>query len=91
MLGTATMMAPAALTSPVNAKVRTARLEWLIIILFILIFFGAKRLPEIAKGLGKGIREFKGALSGITDEIEKAGQTPVEPKAEDKEADTKED
>lgn len=58
--------------------------EWLIIILFILIFFGAKRLPEMAKGLGKGIREFKGALSGITDEIEKAGNAPAEPKTEEK-------
>ena len=57
--------------------------EWLIIILFILIFFGAKRLPEMAKGLGKGIREFRGALSGITDEIEKAGQQPAEKKPEE--------
>ena len=65
--------------------------EWLIIILFILIFFGAKRLPEMAKGLGKGIREFKGALSGITDEIEKAGNTPSEPKAEEKTEEKKED
>ena len=54
--------------------------EWLIIILFILVFFGAKRVPEMAKGLGKGIREFKGALSGVTDEIEKAGKTPPENK-----------
>jgi sec-independent protein translocase protein TatA len=59
--------------------------EWLIIILFILIFFGAKRLPEMAKGLGKGIREFKGALSGITDEIEAAGKTPPETKKEEPE------
>jgi sec-independent protein translocase protein TatA len=65
--------------------------EWLIIILFILIFFGAKRLPEMAKGLGKGIREFKGALSGITDEIEKAGNAPAEPKAEEKTEAKKED
>ncbi len=64
--------------------------EWLIIILFILIFFGAKRLPEMAKGLGKGIREFKGALSGITDEIEKAGNTPAEPKSEEKTEEKKE-
>ena len=62
--------------------------EWLIIILFILIFFGAKRLPEMAKGLGKGIREFKGALSGITDEIEKAGNAPAEPES-DKEPEAK--
>lgn len=65
--------------------------EWLIVMLFILIFFGAKRLPEMAKGLGKGIREFKGALSGITDEIEKAGDAPAEPKAEEKTADKKEE
>ena len=38
---------------------------------------------------GKGIREFKGALSGITDEIEKAGKTPEEPKAEEKEEEKK--
>ncbi len=47
--------------------------EWLIILLFVLIFFGAKRLPEIARGLGKGIREFKNAIGGISDEIQKAG------------------
>ncbi len=65
--------------------------EWLIIILFLLIFFGAKRLPEMAKGLGKGIREFKGALSGLTDEIEKAGNKPEEPKSEEKPEEKKED
>ncbi|NQV15443.1 twin-arginine translocase TatA/TatE family subunit [bacterium] len=65
--------------------------EWLIIILFLLIFFGAKRLPEMAKGLGKGIREFKGALSGITDEIEKAGKTPKEPEADTESEDSKQD
>lgn len=61
--------------------------EWLIILMFVLLVFGAKRLPEMAKGLGKGIREFKGALSGITDEIEKAGDKPAEPKAEEKKED----
>ena len=66
--------------------------EWLIIILFILIFFGAKRLPEMARGLGKGIREFRGALSGITDEIEKAGQQKPEEKPEEpKEEESKQD
>jgi Sec-independent protein translocase protein TatA len=45
----------------------------------------------MAKGLGKGIREFKGALSGITDEIEKAGNTPAEPKTEEKPSEKKED
>ena len=44
--------------------------EILLIILFLLIFFGAKKIPELAKGLGKGIREFKDATKEIKDEIE---------------------
>lgn len=42
--------------------------EWLVILLIILLLFGAKRLPEIAKSLGKGIREFKKALKGEDDD-----------------------
>ncbi len=41
-------------------------LEIIIIFLVILLIFGAKRIPEIARGLGKGIREFKSATSEIT-------------------------
>ena len=44
--------------------------EWLIIVLFVIIFFGAKKIPELARGLGKGIREFKDATKGVKDEIE---------------------
>ena len=44
--------------------------ELLIIILFVIIFFGAKKIPELARGLGKGIREFKDATKGVKDEIE---------------------
>ena len=47
--------------------------ELLIIMLFVLIFFGAKKIPEIAKGMGKGIREFKDATKEIKDEIKDAG------------------
>jgi TatA/E family protein of Tat protein translocase len=43
--------------------------ELLIIFLFILIFFGGKRIPEIAKNLGKGIREFRKATHGVQDEL----------------------
>jgi len=43
--------------------------EMLIIALFIIIFFGAKKIPEIARGMGKGIREFKDATKEIKDEI----------------------
>lgn len=44
--------------------------EWLLIIIFVVIFFGAKRIPELARGLGKGIREFKDATKGVQDEID---------------------
>ncbi len=54
--------------------------ELLIIMLFILIFFGAKKIPEIAKGMGKGIREFKDATKEIKDEI-KEGATGEDSKS----------
>ncbi len=44
--------------------------EWIIILLVILLLFGAKRLPELAKGLGKGIREFKGAIKDVEEELD---------------------
>jgi Sec-independent protein secretion pathway components len=48
--------------------------EWVVIGLFVLIFFGAKKIPEFAKGLGKGIREFKDAVGGVKKEVEDAGK-----------------
>ena len=48
--------------------------EWLWIGLAILLLFGAKKIPELAKGLGKGIREFKDATKEVKDEIEKGGE-----------------
>ncbi|MDW7695557.1 twin-arginine translocase TatA/TatE family subunit [Flammeovirgaceae bacterium SG7u.111] len=44
--------------------------EMAIIIFVILLLFGAKKIPELARGLGKGIREFKDATKEIQDEIE---------------------
>jgi sec-independent protein translocase protein TatA len=49
--------------------------EWVIIILIVLIFFGAKRIPELAKGLGRGIREFKDAARDIRKDIDDAGNS----------------
>lgn len=43
--------------------------EWLILGLVIILLFGAKKIPELARGLGSGIREFKNAKNKITDEI----------------------
>jgi sec-independent protein translocase protein TatA len=45
-------------------------LEIIVILLLALIFFGAKRLPELGKGLGNGIREFKKASKDIRSELE---------------------
>ena len=44
-------------------------LELILIFLAILLIFGAKRIPEIARGLGKGIKEFKSATREITNEF----------------------
>lgn len=46
--------------------------EMVVIALVILLLFGAKKLPELAKGLGQGIREFKGAIDGAKDELKDA-------------------
>ena len=43
--------------------------EIIAILLVILLLFGAKRIPEIARGLGKGIREFKDATNDIKNEL----------------------
>lgn len=45
-------------------------MEMLLVFVVILLLFGAKRIPEIARGLGKGITEFKRAARDVTDEIE---------------------
>ena len=46
--------------------------EMVVIAIVILLLFGAKKLPELAKGLGQGIREFKGAVDGVKDEMNDA-------------------
>ncbi|MFA9199174.1 twin-arginine translocase TatA/TatE family subunit [Aquirufa sp. KTFRIE-69F] len=45
--------------------------EMLLIGLLILLFFGGKKLPELMKGLGKGIREFQNAKNDVKDQINK--------------------
>lgn len=53
--------------------------ELLLIFLAILLLFGAKRLPDIAQGMGKGIREFKKAMKDTTDEIQSAADVDKKP------------
>ena len=44
--------------------------EVMLILVFVLIFFGAKRIPEVMRGFGSGLREFRKAAKEVQDEIE---------------------
>jgi sec-independent protein translocase protein TatA len=56
--------------------------EIVLILAIVLILFGAKKIPELAKGLGTGIREFKKATREVTDEIQNAStETPAKPES----------
>lgn len=46
--------------------------EMFVIVLFIILFFGSKQIPEIARGLGRGIREFKNATGELQRELDKS-------------------
>ncbi len=48
--------------------------EVVIIILIVVLLFGSKKIPELARGLGKGMREFKNATSDIQEEIRKSSK-----------------
>ncbi len=45
--------------------------ELFFILFIVLLFFGSKKIPELARGLGKGLREMKDAASGLEREIQK--------------------
>jgi sec-independent protein translocase protein TatA len=52
------MMSPLALFGPIGAW------EIVLILLIVVFLFGARRIPEIARGLGEGIRNFRGSIKG---------------------------
>ncbi len=54
--------------------------ELMMIMFIVLLLFGANKLPELAKGLGKSIREFKKAASGVENEVRRAMEEPEEPR-----------
>jgi TatA/E family protein of Tat protein translocase len=60
--------------------------EILIILVVILLIFGAKRIPEMAQGLGKGIREFRTAMRDVQEEIDV--NPPANPSAQQPPAQT---
>ena len=43
--------------------------EWIVIILVVLLLFGGRKIPELMKGLGSGIREFNKARNDVTEKI----------------------
>jgi sec-independent protein translocase protein TatA len=57
----------------------------MIIAVIALVFFGGKKLPELGKGLGEGLRGFKDGMKGVTEDTDKPGETAhtVTPKAEE--------
>lgn len=59
--------------------------ELLVIFLLVLLLFGAKRIPDIATGLGRGIRDFKKAIQDTKDEI--TSESSKKEKTEDKKDD----
>lgn len=44
--------------------------EWIIILVVILLLFGGKKIPELMRSMGKGIKSFKAGLNDVTDEID---------------------
>ena len=58
--------------------------EIVVILFVVLLMFGGRKIPELMRGLGKGIREFKGGMSGLEEEIKKEDNKPA--KKDNKEA-----
>lgn len=50
--------------------------DLIIILLIVLVLFGAKKLPELAKGMGQAVKEFQKAKDEFSDELHNAGNTP---------------
>ena len=49
--------------------------EIVVIALIVLLFFGGKKIPELMKGIGKGVRSFKEGVKGIEDELKDDAET----------------
>lgn len=43
--------------------------EWILILLVVLLFFGGKKIPDLMKGIGRGVREFNDAKTNVKDQI----------------------
>jgi len=45
-------------------------MEWIMILVAVVLLFGGKKIPELMKGIGKGVREFTDAKKNITEQLE---------------------
>lgn len=57
-------------------------LEIIVVLIIALVVFGPKRLPELGRSLGKGIREFKGSVTGADDDDDEDERPSTPPKIE---------
>ena len=51
--------------------------EIISIVLIVLLFFGGKKIPELMKGLGKGVRSFKEGVKGVENDLDIKDDNPV--------------
>lgn len=59
-------------------------MHWVVVLAIVLIFFGGKRIPEVMKGFGEGIRSFKDGMSGTSSTPTTPTQTTPEKPTEEK-------
>ena len=62
--------------------------EWILILLVVLLFFGGKKIPDLMRGIGRGVREFNDAKINVKNEIE-AGMAEKDKKEKDAEVELK--
>ena len=62
--------------------------EWILILLVVLLFFGGKKIPDLMRGIGRGVREFNDAKTNVKNEIE-AGMAEKDRKEQDAETELK--
>ena len=58
--------------------------EILIILLIVLVLFGGRKIPELMRGLGKGVKEYKNAVNGVEDEVRQATEEKPEESKDNK-------
>ena len=59
--------------------------EWILILLVVLLFFGGRKIPDLMRGIGRGVREFNDAKTNVKNEIE-AGMTEKDKKEQEAKA-----